>query len=199
MCGQDSPKIITDQVSQGYMPHFVNLWYSWSEPWVWLGLMGKLWYVWKKAGCKTNLQKRFLNLARLTSTVSTESDCKSSGCEFELQPSHTVDHEMSRLMTNPTKWYVRPAKTQISLGIRPVLSESSLSTWRKLGSLTTHWTHSKNSDQSGQMPRQIWVFAGYTVILLVLSWGFYDHSSPSINSRRADVRQWRKYVPLVLI
>ena len=27
---------------------------------------------------------------------------------------------MSRLMTKPTKWHMRPAKTQISLGIRPV-------------------------------------------------------------------------------
>ena len=34
---------------------------------------------------------------------------------------------LSRLMTKPTKWHVCPAKTQISLGIRPVLSESSLS------------------------------------------------------------------------
>ena len=34
------------------------------------------------------------------------------------------------------------AKTQISLGIRPVWSESSLSAWRKLGSLATHWAHS---------------------------------------------------------
>ena len=33
---------------------------------------------------------------------------------------------MSRLMTEPTKWHVRPAKTQISLGICPVWSESSL-------------------------------------------------------------------------
>ena len=30
---------------------------------------------------------------------------------------------LSRLMTKPTKWHVRPAKTQISLGIRPVWSE----------------------------------------------------------------------------
>ena len=37
---------------------------------------------------------------------------------------------------------VRPAKTQISLGIRPVWSESSLSAWRKLGSLATRWAHS---------------------------------------------------------
>ena len=50
---------------------------------------------------------------------------------------------------------VRPAKTQISLGICPVWSESSLSAWRMLRSLA----------------RLIWVFAGRTVILLVLSWG----------------------------
>ena len=50
--------------------------------------------------------------------------------------SQTVHHcYMSRLMTKPTKWHVRPAKTQISLGIRPVWSESSLSAWGKLGSL----------------------------------------------------------------
>ena len=55
---------------------------------------------------------------------------------------------------------VRPAKTQISLGIRPVWSESSLSAWRKLGSLATHWAHSEDSDQSGRMARLIWVFAG---------------------------------------
>ena len=29
-------------------------------------------------------------------------------------------NDVSRLMTKPTKWHVRPAKTQISLGIRPV-------------------------------------------------------------------------------
>ena len=63
-------------------------------------------------------------------------------------------------MTKPTKWHVRPAKIQLSLGIRPVWSESSLSAGRKLGSLATHWVHSTDSDQTGQMPRLIWVFAG---------------------------------------
>ena len=48
-----------------------------------------------------------------------------------------------------------PAKTQISLGIRPVWSESSLSALRKSGSLATHWAHSEDSDQSGRMPRLI--------------------------------------------
>ena len=37
-----------------------------------------------------------------------------------------VRKQMSRLMTKPTKWHVRPAKTQIGLGIRPVYSEYSL-------------------------------------------------------------------------
>ena len=64
---------------------------------------------------------------------------------------------------------VRPAKTQISLGIRPVWTESSLSAWSKLGSLATHWMNGDDSDQTGRMPWLIWVFAGRTVTLLVLS------------------------------
>ena len=78
---------------------------------------------------------------------------------------------MSRLMTKPTKWHVRPAKTQISLGIRQVRSESSQSAWRNTGSLPTHWAHSEDSDQTGRLSRLFWVFARRTVILLVLSWG----------------------------
>ena len=36
--------------------------------------------------------------------------------QFVLKSGHII----SRLMTKSTKWHVRPAKTQISLGIRPV-------------------------------------------------------------------------------
>ena len=90
-------------------------------------------------------------------------------CYFTSLTSKKV--HMSRLVTKPTKWHVRPAKTPNSLGIRPVWSESSLSALRKLGSLATHWAHREDSDQTGLMPRLIWVFAGRTVILLVLSWG----------------------------
>ena len=78
---------------------------------------------------------------------------------------------MSRLMTKPTKWHRRPAETQISLGIRRVWSESSLSAWRNLGSLAAHRAHSEDSDQTRRMPRLSWVFARRTVILLVLLWG----------------------------
>ena len=72
---------------------------------------------------------------------------------------YMAGYHMSHLVTKPTKWHVSSAKTQISLGIRPGWSESSLSAWRKLGSLATHWAHSEDSDQTGRMPRLIWVFA----------------------------------------
>ena len=72
-----------------------------------------------------------------------------------------------------SKMAVCPAKTHISQSIRPVWSaqsdQSSLSAWRHLGSSATHWAHSEDSDQTGRMPRLIWVFAGRTLILLVLS------------------------------
>ena len=74
----------------------------------------------------------------------------------------TREKHLSHLMTKPTKSHVRPAKTQISLGIHPAWSESSLSAWRNLGPLATHWVHSEDSDQTGRMPRLIWVFAGRT-------------------------------------
>ena len=73
------------------------------------------------------------------------------------------------LMTKPTKCHVRPAKTQISLGIRLAWSVFAVRI-KKARSLATHWAHSEDSDQTGRMPRLIWVFAGRTVILSVLSW-----------------------------
>ena len=57
---------------------------------------------------------------------------------------------------------VRPAKTQISLGICTIWSESSLCTqWVAKDPSFLH-ADSEDSDQSGQMPRLIWVFAGWT-------------------------------------
>ena len=42
------------------------------------------------------------------------------------KPKKMPTSTLNRLMTKPANWHVRPAKTQISLGIRPVWSESSL-------------------------------------------------------------------------
>ena len=99
---------------------------------------------------------------------------------FHLSRKAKTHIRLSRLMTKPTKWHVHPVKTQISLDIRPVWPESSLSAWRKFGSLATHWAYSKDSGQTGQMPRLKWAFSGCTVILLVLTWGDSDCSSLSL-------------------
>ena len=80
----------------------------------------------------------------------------------------TIDeppHDKTNKMT------MRPAKTQISLGIHPVWSESSLcAQWVAKDPRFLH-ADSKDSDQTGRTPRLIWVFAGRTATLLVLSWG----------------------------
>ena len=78
------------------------------------------------------------------------------GCKYQ---------HLSRLTTKPTKWHVHPAKTQISLGIFPVWSESLLSAWRKVGSLATHWAHSEDSDQTGRT----YHFVGFVVRRLISS------------------------------
>ena len=75
------------------------------------------------------------------------------------EPRHDKTNKMS----------VRPAKTQISLGICPVRSESSLcAQWVGKDPSFLH-ADSEDSDQTGRMPRLIWVFAGRTLTLLVLS------------------------------
>ena len=59
---------------------------------------------------------------------------------------------MSHRTTKPTKWQVHPAKTQNSLGIRPVRSEPSL---------CAQWV-AKDPRFLQRMPRLIWVFPGHT-------------------------------------
>ena len=57
---------------------------------------------------------------------------------------------------------LRPAKTQISLGIRPVWSEFSLcAQWVAKDPSFLH-EDSEDADQTGRMPRMIWVFGGRT-------------------------------------
>ena len=78
-----------------------------------------------------------------------------TACSFGFQ--------MSRSMTKPIKWHVRPVKTQISLSIRPVWSKSLPFAWIYLGSLAIHSAHSEDPDQTGHWadpPSLIWVFAG---------------------------------------
>ena len=78
------------------------------------------------------------------------------GCFNE--PRHDKTNKMS----------VRPAKTQISLSIRPVWSESSLNAQCVAKDPSILRADSEDSVQTGRMLRLIWVFAGRTAILLVL-------------------------------
>ena len=70
--------------------------------------------------------------------------------------------------------------------------QSLLSTWRRLGSLATHWVHSEDSDQTVRMPRLIWVFVGCTVILLVLSWGSSYTELEEASNRELDI--WLHFI-----
>ena len=76
---------------------------------------------------------------------------------------------MSCDTTKPTKWMCAQWRLR-SAWASTQSDQSSLSTWRNHGSLATHWAHSEDSDQTGRMPKLILVFAGHTLILLVLSW-----------------------------
>ena len=71
---------------------------------------------------------------------------------------------LSRIMTKPTKWPVPPAKTQISLGIRPVWLEFSLCAQRVANVPRFHHADSEDYDQAWRTPRQIWVFFGALVL-----------------------------------
>ena len=77
------------------------------------------------------------------------------------------------------KMSVRPAKTQISLGICPVWSESSLSAWRMLGSLAT-LSVQRRLIRLGGWPG--WSVSSLcTVTLLVLSWGGSYYASTALS------------------
>ena len=93
--------------------------------------------------------------------------------QFPPLSSYSIVNEPPHDKTN--KMIVRPAMTQISLGIRPVWSESSQ--WAQWVAEDPMFLHadSEDSDQTGRMSRLIWVFAGCKVTLLILSWGGSFH------------------------
>ena len=75
-------------------------------------------------------------------------------CFFYMRGSFEPRHNKTNNMS------VRPAKTQISLGIRPVWPESLLcAQWVAKDPSVLH-ADSEDSDQTGRMPRLIWVFNG---------------------------------------
>ena len=108
--------------------------------------------------------------------------------------------KLSRLTIKPTKWYVRPTKPQISLGIRPVWSESSLSVWWKVGPLATHWAHSEDSDQTGRMFRLMWVFAGRKAnfVRFVMRWLNYYKNLCHPQNKKDSITEGVISVPFLI-
>ena len=78
------------------------------------------------------------------------------GCALTVSETY----EPPQFKTN--KMTVHPAKTQISLGFRPVWSESSLCAQLVAKDQIFLHADSEGSDQTGRMPKLIWVFAGRT-------------------------------------
>ena len=85
-----------------------------------------------------------------------------------VNPAFESQHDKTNKVT------VRPAKTQISLGIHPIWSESWLCAQWVVKDRSVLHADSQDSDQTGRMLRLIRVFAGCTVTLLVLSRGDLD-------------------------
>ena len=95
-----------------------------------------------------------------------------------------TDSEMSRSMTKPTKWHVHPARTQTSLGICPVWSESLLCAqwvakdpsflhadtedWLDWVDAQTNWSLCL-ANRSFCWAQANWSLLGTPVILLILS------------------------------
>ena len=102
---------------------------------------------------------------------------------------------MSLCTTKPTKWPVHPAKTEISLGIHPVWSESSLCThWRVKDPSFLH-ADSKDSDQTGRMPRLVRVVAGCTSHF-VMRWLIYKFNLITEHFETLTVGLVRKWLIL---
>ena len=76
---------------------------------------------------------------------------------LSCSPFHPL--EMTEILLKGRKTLSHPS-IQASASVQS--DQSSLFAWIKLGSLATHWVLSEDSDQTGQMPKLNWVFAGRT-------------------------------------
>ena len=65
-------------------------------------------------------------------------------------------------MVKPTKWLCAQQRLRSAWASAQSDQASLLCTWRNLGSLATHLAPWEDSDQTGQLPRLKWVFAGRT-------------------------------------
>ena len=85
---------------------------------------------------------------------------------------------MSQCMRFPTMWYVRPAKSQISLRIRAFWSEPLLVAWICYDCWATDWTAFGVSKLKRRLHRLVWVYTCQNVKLLeIMCHGSYINIS----------------------
>ena len=83
-------------------------------------------------------------------------------CSRKVQEPFLRQWKYERPHDKTNKMTVHPVKTHISLGICPVRSESSLCAQWVANDPSFLHADSLDSDQTGRIPRLIWVFAGCT-------------------------------------
>ena len=76
---------------------------------------------------------------------------------------------MSQCMRFPAMWFVRPAKSQISLRIRAVWSEPLLVAWILYDSYATDWTSFGVSKLKMMLHGLIWVYTCQNTTLLEIT------------------------------
>ena len=88
--------------------------------------------------------------------------------------------KLSCLMTKPTKWFVRPAKTQISLGIRPVLIRVFAACMKKHLVLSYPISAQRRLWSEWAEARLIGVFAGCTChfVGFIIRWLIFSSPEP---------------------
>ena len=88
-------------------------------------------------------------------------------------------------MTNPTKWPMSPAKTQISLSRCPVHQSSLCSLWI-VWILRPLRADTEDSDQTGRMPMIVWIFCWFCRVIQCLfflsAFMFLKNSSAKTNN-----------------
>ena len=156
---------------------------------------------WKDAGKMASILDIYQTAPSLLLSNSSEGAVWSGSMLF----AQTCLQILSRLMTKPTKWHVRPAKTQISLGIHPVGSESSMSVWSNLGSSATHWTNREDWSDWADAQADLslcWVHKSFcwcchaAAQLSLRHWNYFFHFSYNSTNQHKKIRhQTRRDFP----
>ena len=94
--------------------------------------------------------------------------------------------EMSRDMSFPTMWYVRPAKAQTTLRICAVWSEPQLVDWISYDCQATDWTPFGVSKLNRRLHRLVWVYTCWKshVTVQMLASSCYRKVSVSLHQKR---------------